>query len=202
MSIQFDIPDADFAGYIFDLDGTLVNSMPVHYLAWNEAMRSAGMPGSLNEDFFYSLGGISTTGVAEIFSKHYGLSIDPHSVAKQKEKLYLDKLDALEHIAPVVEFARKVAKTHPVAIATGGGPEIAYPALDAAGLRDLFSIVVTPLDVPPGRGKPAPDIFLEAARRMGVPPEKCLVFEDAEPGIRGAIAAGMQFVRVPSRSNG
>lgn len=91
--------------------------------------------------------------MAEIFSKHYGLSIDPHSVAKQKEKLYLDKLDALEHIAPVVEFARKVAKTHPVAIATGGGPEIAYPALDAAGLRDLFSIVVTPLDVPPGRGK-------------------------------------------------
>ncbi|RRJ97156.1 HAD family hydrolase [Opitutaceae bacterium TAV4] len=200
--MQFDIPAADFAGYIFDLDGTLVNSMPVHYLAWNEAMRSAGMPGSLNEDFFYSLGGISTTGVAEIFSKHYGLSIDPHSVAKKKEKLYLDKLDALEHIAPVVEFARKVAKTHPVAIATGGGPEIAYPALDAAGLRDLFSIVVTPLDVPPGRGKPAPDIFLEAARRMGVPPEKCLVFEDAEPGIRGAIAAGMQFVRVPSRSNG
>ncbi len=199
MSIKLDIPAGDFAGYIFDLDGTLVNSMPVHYHAWDETMRSAGMPGSLNEDFFYSLGGVPTTCVAEIIGKHYDLSIDPHAIAAQKEKLYLAKLTALEHIAPVVEFARRVAKTHPVAIATGGGPEIAYPTLDAAGLRDLFSIVVTPRDVPPGRGKPEPDMFLEAARRMGVPPEKCLVFEDAEPGIRGALAAGMKFVRVPSR---
>lgn len=199
MSIQLDIPNGDFAGYIFDLDGTLVDSMPVHYLAWDEALRNAGMPGSLDEDFFYSLGGISTTGVAEIFGKHYGLDFDPHAVAKKKELLYLSKLSALRHITPVVEFARQAAKTHPVAIATGGGPEIAYPALDAARLRDLFPIVVTPVDVAPGRGKPEPDIFLEAARRMKVDPKKCLVFEDAEPGIRGAIAAGMQVVRVTSR---
>ncbi len=86
-----------------------------------------------------------------------------------------------------------------MAIATGGTPDVAFPSLKAAGLDDLFKIVVTPLDVAPGRGKPHPDMFLEAARRIGVPPEKCLVFEDAEPGMRAALAAGMQVVRVPSR---
>jgi HAD superfamily hydrolase (TIGR01509 family) len=73
------------------------------------------------------------------------------------------------------------------------------PALEVSGLRPLFDIVVTPLDVPEGRGKPAPDMFLLAARRMGVAPETCLVFEDAGPGIEAALAAGMQVVRVPSR---
>ncbi|EIP96536.1 haloacid dehalogenase superfamily protein, subfamily IA, variant 3 with third motif having DD or ED [Opitutaceae bacterium TAV1] len=198
--MKIDIPEGDFAGYIFDLDGTLVNSMPVHYLAWDEAMRGFGMPGTLNEDLFYSLSGVSTVQVAEILGKHYQLDLDRETVASRKEALYLDRLDKLEHIAPVVDFARCISKTRPVAIATGGGPEIALPALDAAGLRDLFPIIVTPLDVAPGRGKPEPDIFIEAARRMGVPPGKCLVFEDGEPGIRGARAAGMQVVIVPSRT--
>ena len=107
---------------------------------------------------------------------------------------------AIRHIEPVVAFARRVALTHPIAIATGGQREIALPALKAAGLQDLFSIVVTPRDVGPGRGKPAPDMFLLAAEKMGVAAERCLVFEDAEPGIRAAQAAGMAVVRVPSRA--
>src|SRR5690606_15549192 len=96
-------------------------------------------------------------------------------------------------------FARRVAATHPVSIATGGMREVALPSLRATGLGDLFSIVVTPADVAPGRGKPHPDMFLLAAERMGVPPSQCLVFEDAEPGIVAARAAGMQVVHVPSR---
>ena len=99
----------------------------------------------------------------------------------------------------MVAFARRVAKTHPVAVVTGGMPNVARRALQLTGLDTLFHIVVTPADVPPGRGKPAPDMFLVAARRMGVAPERCLVFEDAEPGIAGARAAGMQVVFVPSR---
>ena len=102
-------------------------------------------------------------------------------------------------IEPVANFARQIALTKPVAIVTGGGPEIAYPALDATGLRDLFSVVVTPEDVPAGRGKPWPDMFLLAAERLGVPANQCLVFEDAMPGVKAAKAAGMQVVMVPSR---
>ena len=197
--MQITLPPGDFAGFIFDLDGTLVDSMPVHYRAWDAAMRRAGMQGTLDEDYFYALGGVPTRGVAELFAKRYGLMVDPDHVTDMKEALYLEYMTGLKVIEPVAEIARKAVGRHPIAIATGGTPEVAYPSLDATGLRALFSIVVTPLDVAPGRGKPAPDMFLLAAERMGVAAEPCLVFEDAEPGIQAARAAGMQFVRVPSR---
>ncbi len=198
--MQIDFPSRTFGGYIFDLDGTLIDSMPVHYRAWDLAMREVGMPGQLDEDFFYSLGGVPTVRVAALTAAHYGLTIDAEAVAHRKEMLYLDCLAEVTVIEPVVAFARRVAETAPVAIATGGAPVIAHPALRASGLDSLFEIVVTPEDVAPGRGKPAPDMFLEAARRMGVAPENCVVFEDAEPGVRAAEAAGMAVVRVPSRT--
>ena len=197
--MQLDIPAGDFAGYIFDLDGTLIDTMPLHYRAWDSAMRHHGLGEALNEDLFYSLGGVPTVRVAELLGAHYRLTLNPHEVEITKERMFLERLDTVGHIAPVVAFARRVALTHPVAIATGGQPEVALPALKAAGLQDLFSIVVTPRDVGPGRGKPAPDMFLLAAEKMGVAAGRCLVFEDAEPGIRAALAAGMQVVRVPSR---
>lgn len=197
--MHLDIPPGEFAGYIFDLDGTLLNTMPLHYRAWDKAMRQAGLTETLNEDLFYSFGGIPTRRVAELFGKHYGLSLDPAQVTHAKELLYLELIPEVTVIEPVANFARKIARTHPRAIATGGTPDIALPALDASGLRPLFDIVVTPLDVAEGRGKPMPDMFLLAADRMGVAPERCLVFEDAQPGIDAALAAGMQVVRVPSR---
>jgi beta-phosphoglucomutase family hydrolase len=197
--MQLDIPQGEYAGYIFDLDGTLVDTMPLHYRAWDEAMRMAGLTETLNEDLFYSLGGVPTRRVAELFGQHYGLQLDADKVSHVKEQLYLRLIHEVTEITPVAEFARRVAGKYPRAIATGGLPEIALPAMAAVGLDKVFEIVVTPADVPPGRGKPAPDMFLLAARKMGVPPEKCLVFEDAEPGIQAALAAGMQVVRVTSR---
>lgn len=198
--MQLDIPNGDFAGYVFDLDGTLIDSMPVHYRAWNEAMRRHGLREQLDEDYFYSLGGVHSVRVAELFGHRYGLTFDPVAVTDEKEKLYLEFLDHVKVIEPTVAFLRKIAPTRPHAIATGGLRDVAYPSLESAGLRELFEIVITPADVAPGRGKPAPDMFLLAAERMGVPPEKCLAFEDAEPGIQAARAAGMQVVRVPSRA--
>ena len=197
--MQIDFPQRAFAGYIFDLDGTLIDSMPVHYQAWDAAMREAGIPGALDEDLFYGLGGVPTREVAERMARHYGITLDAAQVESRKEALYLACLPQVTRIEPVVAFAREVARTAKVAIATGGGPEVAHPALAASGLAELFEIVVTPADVAPGRGKPHPDMFLEAARRMGLAPDSCLVFEDAEPGIRAAQAAGMAVVRVPSR---
>jgi beta-phosphoglucomutase-like phosphatase (HAD superfamily) len=86
--MKLEIPDGNFAGYIFDLDGTLVDTMPLHYLAWDEAMRRAGMPGTLSEDLFYSLGGVPTLRVAELLATHYGLKIDPWKVFHEKEVLF------------------------------------------------------------------------------------------------------------------
>lgn len=195
--MKLEIPAGDFAGYIFDLDGTLVDTMPLHYQAWSEAMRKVGLQGQLDEELFYSLGGVPTRQVAELIAAHYGLTIDPHAVFHHKESLFLDLQKDAKLIEPVVEIARRMALTHPVSIASGGPRDIVHRMLEIAGLAPLFNVVVTPEDVT--HGKPAPDMFLLAAERMGVPPQRCLVFEDAEPGMRAAEAAGMKWVRVPSR---
>jgi beta-phosphoglucomutase family hydrolase len=195
--MKLDIPPGEFAGYIFDLDGTLIDTMPLHYRAWDAAMREAGLSVALDEDFFYSLGGVPTRRVAELLAAHYGLKIDPDRMFHEKERLFGDLQKDAKIIAPTVAFAREAAKTHPMAIASGGPRTIVHRSLELAGLLPLFKAVVTSDDVV--HGKPAPDMFLLAARLLGVPPERCLVFEDATPGFKAAAAAGMQVVRVPSR---
>ncbi len=192
-----DIPAGEFAAYLFDLDGTLVDSMPVHLRAWDAALQRVGLTVPFDEEYFYSLGGTPTLESAVIFRDHYGLTFDAPQLVVDKEHLYLEMLHEVRLIEPVATIARTVALTHPVAVVTGGGPEIAYPALDATGLRALFPVVITPDDVAPGRGKPHPDMFLLAAQQLGVAPAACLVFEDAVPGVMAARAAGMQVVVVP-----
>jgi HAD superfamily hydrolase (TIGR01509 family) len=196
--MQLDFPPGEFAAYIFDCDGTLIDSMPIHYRAWDEAMRRNGLQGRLCEDLFYSLGGVPTRQVAQRIAAYYGLTVDVEQVFHQKEALFVELLADVRHIEPVVEFARQaVANRKPVAVASGGPREVVHHSLRLAGLAPLFPVVVTPEDVV--HGKPAPDMFLLAAKKMGVPPHQCLVFEDAEPGHLAAEAAGMLSVHVPSR---
>ena len=195
--MHLDIPPGDFSGYIFDLDGTLIDTMPLHYRAWDKAMRAAGLPHALDEDFFYKLGGVPTRRVAELFGEHYGLKLDPDLVFHAKEALFAELQADAKLIGPVVDFARRMHATHPMAIASGGPRMIVERSLEITGLAHLFRAVVSADDVK--HGKPSPDMFLLAARLLGVAPETCLVFEDAAPGIEGALAAGMQVVRVPSR---
>ena len=195
--MHLDIPPGEFSGYIFDLDGTLIDTMPLHYRAWDKAMRAAGLPHALDEDFFYKLGGVPTRRVAELFGEHYGLKLDPDLVFHAKEALFTELQADAKLIGPVVDFARRMHATHPMAIASGGPRMIVERSLEITGLAHLFRAVVTADDVK--HGKPSPDMFLLAARLLGVAPETCLVFEDAAPGIEGALAAGMQVVRVPSR---
>lgn len=196
--MKLDIPAGEFAGYIFDLDGTLIDTMPLHYRAWDRAMRAVGLNAPLDEDLFYSLGGVPTRRVAELIAEHYKLTIDPDAVFHHKESLFGELQADAKLIGPVADFARRVARTHPVAIASGGPRPIVTRSLELAGLTPLFKVVVTADDVV--HGKPAPDMFLLAAKKMGVPAQHCLVFEDAEPGMRAAEAAGMKWVRVPSRA--
>ena len=195
--MHMDIPAGDFAGYIFDLDGTLIDSMPIHYVAWDAAMRRAGLAEPLSEDLFYSLGGVPTRRVAELIGQHYGLKVDVEQVFHAKEAFFVEKLAAVKVIEPVAAVARRVALTRPVAIASGGPRDVVVRSLEVSGLKPLFPVVVSADDV--AHGKPSPDMFLLAARLMGVSPERCLVFEDAEPGMRAAEAAGMAWVRVESR---
>ena len=195
--MRLQIPEGDFSGYIFDLDGTLVDTMPLHYTAWESALRKAGLKGRLDENLFYELGGVPSRKVAALLGKRHGLELDPVAVYKDKEVAFMGSLAKLALITPVVEFARRVSGDHPVAIASGGTRDVVESTLAKTGLADLFPVVVTADDVE--HGKPAPDMFLLAAKRMGVAPAGCLVFEDGQPGIEAAKAAGMKWVFVSSR---
>lgn len=194
---RLDIPEGDFAGYIFDCDGTLVDTMPLHFRAWERTLKSAGLQGSLSEDLFYSLGGMPTRKVARVFADHYGLTIDVDRVFHEKEALFLDMQAEMKVIEPVVRFARGLHGRAPMSVASGGPRPVVKKTLELMGLDALFPVIVTPEDV--SHGKPSPEMFLLAARRMGVPPERCLVFEDGQPGFEAATAAGMKYVVVRSR---
>lgn len=195
--MKLEIPGGEFAGYIFDLDGTLVDSMPLHFRAWDLAMQRAGLPHPLGEDLFYSYAGVPTLSVAELLCLHYGLKADTEQIFHDKELLFAEMQPEIKLIEPVVEFARCVAEKAPVSVASGGPRLVVRETLRQMGLTALFPVVVTPEDV--AKGKPSPDMFLLAALRMGVAPEKCLVFEDGVPGFQAAAAAGMKWVVVPSR---
>jgi len=160
-------------------------------------MQRAGLKEELSEDLFYSLGGVPTRKVAQLLAEHYRLLIDVEKVFHEKEALFMELRAEMKLIEAVVAFARKAAGHTPLSVASGGPRDIVRHTLELMGLAALFPVVVTPEDV--AQGKPAPDMFLLAAKKMGVAPEKCLVFEDAEPGIRAAEAAGMKWVHVESR---
>ena len=195
--MKLHIPPGPFAGYIFDCDGTLVDTMPLHYRAWNKAMQHAGLKGELSEELFYSLGGMPTRKVAQTFGNHYGITLDVDHVFHNKEELFLEMQTEMKIIKPVVDFARSLHGRAPMSVASGGPKVVVKKTLELMGIDSLFPVVVTPEDVT--HGKPSPEMFLLAAKLMGVPPEQCLVFEDAEPGFQAARAAQMQWVIVPSR---
>jgi beta-phosphoglucomutase family hydrolase len=195
--MHLQIPEGDFGGYIFDLDGTLVDTMPLHYLAWEAALVKVGLKGRLDKDYFYELGGVPSRRVAMLLGKHHGLRLDPVAVYKDKERIFMNSLQKLELIGAVVEFAKRASRTCPVSVASGGTRDVVESTLKKTGLAPLFPVVVTADDVE--HGKPAPDMFLLAAKLMGVAPRRCLVFEDGQPGMMAAEAAGMKCVFVPSR---
>lgn len=171
--------------------------MPLHYRAWNVAMRRAGLPHKLDGEFFYSLGGGLARRVTGVFAKRYGRKFGDDRILREKEALFAELQADAKLIAPTVEFARHVAATHPIAVASGGPRKTVEQSLEISGLKSLFSVVVTADDV--AHGKPAPDMFLRAALLMKVAPEGCLVFEDAKLGVVAAKAAGMRWVRAPGR---
>lgn len=180
--------------FLFDCDGTLVDTMGAHYQSWVEILRSERVPTELPYERFCTWGGMAGDLVAREICQELSLSHDPLELAARKRDHFMARDHNHPVILPVAEFARKVAKTHPVAVVSGGNRPTVDQTLRQAGLDDLFSVVVTPEDV--AHGKPAPDMFLLAAERLGVDPEGCWVIEDGPPGIRGALAAGMNVVAI------
>jgi beta-phosphoglucomutase family hydrolase len=181
-------PDA----LIFDCDGTLADTMPAHYEAWVATLSRYGI--DFDEDRFYSWGGWPTRQVAATLLDEAGLTVDPEQIAVEKEAEFQRAIASVQPIAPVVSVARSHHGQRPMAVATGGVRYIVEPILRQVGILELFQTIVTSEDVT--LHKPHPDIYLEAARRLGVRPERCLVYEDTDPGLEAGHRAGMTCIDV------
>jgi beta-phosphoglucomutase-like phosphatase (HAD superfamily) len=166
--------------------------MPLHWRAWQVISRRHGF--SLPEERFYSLGGVPARDILKVLSTEQGIPLDPLAVAREKEAEYLPLIAQVEPINTVVGVAREHYGKIPMAVASGGTQRIIRQVLDHLGIRNLFQAIVTSEDVV--NQKPAPDIFLEAARRLGVPPQFCRAYEDTDLGMRAIRAAGMEAVDV------
>jgi HAD superfamily hydrolase (TIGR01509 family) len=187
------LPEGSFAAYLFDCDGTIVDSMPLHYVAWTKALAEFGCT-DFTENFFYSMGGVPIAGVVDAINRRDGYSIPAAAFSARYDELYFEMLPTLQAVPEVLAEIHSTHGDIPFAVVSGSTRESVTKSLTALGILDLFDTLVCAGDY--AHGKPAPDPFLLAALRLGVAPEKCLVFEDAEAGIQSAMAAGMAWVRI------
>jgi len=177
---------------IFDLDGTLADTMPVHYLAWQAALEGTGL--AFPEDKFYSCGGMATVKIVELLCTEQGLEADAHAVAQRKYEAFFPYIDKVLRIEPIVAIAEQNHGKLPMAIATGGRTEPASRTIAQTQIGHLFDAVVTADDVE--HHKPHPETYLRAAAVLNVDPTRCIAYEDADPGVESAKAAGMEVVDV------
>jgi beta-phosphoglucomutase family hydrolase len=182
----------DIKGLIFDCDGTLADTMPLHWQAWQTVTHRYGIV--FPEDRFYSLGGVPSRDILTMLREEQKLMLDPLLVAKEKEAEYLKLMAHVGPIHEVVVIAREHAGKLPMAVASGGTSQVIHKVLRHLGIHELFQAVVTSEDV--ARQKPEPDIFLEAAARLQVEPQFCRAYEDTDLGMKAIRAAGMDAIDV------
>jgi HAD superfamily hydrolase (TIGR01509 family) len=194
MSARFSPPTRRYAGYIFDCDGTLADTMPLHHRAWRQALAAAGAEFEFTWDLFVSRAGMSLERTVAELSEQFSIALDASQVSTQHRAIYHRLEVEVRAVPGVLEFAREVATFAPVSVASGSIRLHVQRSLTLIGAGDLFPVIITPEDVT--HGKPDPEMFLLAAERMGVPPGECLVLEDGALGIEGARRAGMDYALV------
>jgi HAD superfamily hydrolase (TIGR01509 family) len=192
--MKLQIPESIFRAYLFDCDGTIADSMPLHYVAWKSALGEWGC--AFDEDLFYRWGGKPVHEIISTLNRMQGLDMPVAQVAERKERLYYDLLPTLKAVPEVLEQIEQQFGRIPLGVVSGSSRESVVNTLTALKLLDKFDTLVGAEDYQ--LSKPAADAFLVAAERLSVEPEDCLVFEDTALGIQAATAAGMASVRVPS----
>jgi HAD superfamily hydrolase (TIGR01509 family) len=190
------LPAGSFRAYLFDCDGTIVDSMPLHYIAWKKALAEWNCV--YEKNLFYSWGGRPIREIIALLNEKNGLNMPVDEVAHKKEGYYLELLPTLKAIPEVVEQIEAHHGRIPFAVVSGSRRESVVGSLSALNLLDKFDVLVCAEDYK--NGKPAPDAFLLAAKKLGVAAADCLVFEDTDLGIEAASAAGMASVKVPMPS--
>ncbi len=182
----------NYDGLVFDMDGTLADTMPTHFLAWSRSMAEHGI--EFSEERFYALGGVPAPVIVEMLAREHGKAVDAHVIADAKEALFLELLKDVQPVIPVRAIAEFHRKHIPMAVATGSPKWVAEKILTALGIRDWFGAVVGADDVI--NPKPAPDTYLRAAELIDVDPRRCHAFEDTELGMQAARNAGMEVIDI------
>ena len=190
---KLQLPTGEFKALLFDCDGTIVDSMPLHYEAWSTALREWNCP--FPEQRFYEWGGIPIKEIIERLSSEHGLDLPVHDIAERKEALYYESLPSLKSVPEVVEHIDASHGHKAFAVVSGSTRESVEASLNSLGLLDKFDLLICAGDY--SRSKPDPEPYLMAAAKLGVAACDCLVFEDTQMGIDAAEAAGMAWVRVP-----
>jgi beta-phosphoglucomutase family hydrolase len=191
--VSLKLPVGRFEAYLFDCDGTIVDSMPLQYIAWTKALAEWNC--TFDEHLFYAWGGMPVADIVHLLNERQGLSMPVEGVASRKEAVYLELLPQLKAIPEVVEHIEAQHGQIPFAVVSGSTRESVTASLRSLKLLDRFEALVCAGDYK--NSKPDPEPFLLAAAKLGVAPEACLVFEDTDMGIQAAKAAGMASVKIP-----
>jgi HAD superfamily hydrolase (TIGR01509 family) len=191
--MKLKLPAGSFNAYLFDCDGTIVDSMPLHYVAWKKALGEWNC--EFAEELFYAWGGRPTVEIITTLNQSQGLRMPVENVASRKEEFYFAMLPELKAVPEVLEHIEAQHGRIPFAVVSGSARDSVTASLEALKLLDRFDTLVCAGEYK--KSKPDPEAFLLAATKLDVPPKNCLVFEDTEMGIQAATAAGMASVKVP-----
>ena len=192
--MKLKLPEGLFRAYLFDCDGTIADSMPLHYLAWRKSLAEWNC--EFSEELFYAWGGRPTAEIISTLNRQHRLSMPVERVARRKEEFYFELLPELKAVPEVLEHIEAQHGRIPFAVVSGSARDSVTASLEALKLLDRFDALVCAGEYE--KSKPDAEAFLLAAAKLGVAPMNCLVFEDTEMGIMAATAAGMAWVKVPS----
>jgi HAD superfamily hydrolase (TIGR01509 family) len=190
--MKLTLPPGPFQAYLFDCDGTIADSMPLHYVAWNRALSEWNC--AFPEELFYAWGGMPVAEIIATLNREQGLAMPVEDVARRKEEFYFEVLPQLQAVPEVLEQIHLSHGQIPFAVVSGSTRDSVVASLETLNILDRFETLVCAGDY--RRGKPDPEPFLTAAQRLGIAPEHCLVFEDTEMGIESATTAGMASVKI------
>jgi beta-phosphoglucomutase family hydrolase len=190
---KLSLPNGVFKAYLFDCDGTIVDSMPLHYQAWKNALAEWNC--QFDEKLFYAWGGMPVVEVVSTLNRIHGLQLPVEAVAHRKENLYFELLPHLQAVPEVLEHINAKHGQIPFAVVSGSARDSVIASLTTTNLLDRFEVLICAGEYQ--KSKPDPEAFLLAAEKLGVAPESCLVFEDTDLGIQAATSAGMASVKIP-----
>lgn len=192
MSLPSIEPIPPYKALIFDCDGTLANTLPVHFQTWVVSLRAVGA--DISKEWYYKYCGTSGEEMLQILKDEFGYQFDSQSIIIERQKHYKSLINTVKEVQAVAEVARSHYKKVPMAVASGGERVVLEATLNNIKLRDLFDVVVSVNDVE--KGKPEPDIFLLTSQRLGIAPEDCIVYEDSDGGLEAARRARMRSIDV------